>query len=154
MLPVADILTQGHLTEHTTASVWAMFCDGGFFPFLQKRGLVIIPDGTPNGDVNHEPVVGAITVVSQEAAQVLESAGEGPLGKTLAAALSAWIYCPLRLPAYSYPILEHKNNTRSIWGLSKFLTGRNLGTESLGILELGKPAFGSLYGLCMETLLV
>ncbi|XP_045859794.1 leucine-rich repeat flightless-interacting protein 2 isoform X9 [Meles meles] len=45
----------------------------------EKRGLVIIPDGTPNGDVNHEPVVGAITVVSQEAAQVLESAGEGPL---------------------------------------------------------------------------
>ncbi|ELV14289.1 Leucine-rich repeat flightless-interacting protein 2 [Tupaia chinensis] len=45
----------------------------------EKHGLVIIPDGTPNGDVNHEPVVGAITVVSQEAAQVLESAGEGPL---------------------------------------------------------------------------
>ncbi|XP_037382231.1 leucine-rich repeat flightless-interacting protein 2 isoform X9 [Talpa occidentalis] len=46
---------------------------------IEKHGLVIIPDGTPNGDVNHEPVVGAITVVSQEAAQVLESAGEGPL---------------------------------------------------------------------------
>ncbi|KAJ6661994.1 hypothetical protein lerEdw1_012841 [Lerista edwardsae] len=45
----------------------------------EKHGLVIIPDGTPNGDVNHEPVVGAITIVSQEAAQVLESAGEGPL---------------------------------------------------------------------------
>ncbi|XP_066047385.1 leucine-rich repeat flightless-interacting protein 2 isoform X1 [Chamaea fasciata] len=45
----------------------------------QKHGLVIIPDGTPNGDVNHESVVGTITVVSQEAAQVLESAGEGPL---------------------------------------------------------------------------
>ncbi|XP_076985956.1 leucine-rich repeat flightless-interacting protein 2 isoform X12 [Tamandua tetradactyla] len=45
----------------------------------QKHGLVIIPDGTPNGDVSQEPVVGAITVVSQEAAQVLESAGEGPL---------------------------------------------------------------------------
>ncbi|XP_047387055.1 leucine-rich repeat flightless-interacting protein 2 isoform X5 [Sciurus carolinensis] len=45
----------------------------------EKHGLVIIPDGTPNGDVNHEPVVGAITVVSQKAAQVLESAGEGPL---------------------------------------------------------------------------
>ncbi|XP_053321921.1 leucine-rich repeat flightless-interacting protein 2 isoform X2 [Spea bombifrons] len=47
----------------------------------KKHGLVIIPDGngTPNGDINHEPVVGAITVVSQEAAQVLESAGEGPL---------------------------------------------------------------------------
>ncbi|XP_051466662.1 leucine-rich repeat flightless-interacting protein 2 isoform X8 [Apus apus] len=46
---------------------------------IGKHGLVIIPDGTPNGDVNHESVVGAITVVSQEAAQVLESAGEGPL---------------------------------------------------------------------------
>ncbi|XP_074006701.1 leucine-rich repeat flightless-interacting protein 2 isoform X2 [Numenius arquata] len=45
----------------------------------EKHGLVIIPDGTPNGDVNHESVVGAVTVVSQEAAQVLESAGEGPL---------------------------------------------------------------------------
>ncbi|XP_030407152.1 leucine-rich repeat flightless-interacting protein 2 isoform X8 [Gopherus evgoodei] len=45
----------------------------------QKHGLVIIPDGTPNGNVNHEPVVGTIAVVSQEAAQVLESAGEGPL---------------------------------------------------------------------------
>uniref|UniRef100_I3N0D3 Leucine-rich repeat flightless-interacting protein 2 n=1 Tax=Ictidomys tridecemlineatus TaxID=43179 RepID=I3N0D3_ICTTR len=46
---------------------------------IEKHGLVIIPDDTPNGDVNHEPVVGAITVVSQKAAQVLESAGEGPL---------------------------------------------------------------------------
>lgn len=46
---------------------------------IEKHGLVIIPEGTPNGDVNHEPVVGAITAVSQEAAQVLESAGEGPL---------------------------------------------------------------------------
>uniref|UniRef100_A0A8C5W6W3 Leucine-rich repeat flightless-interacting protein 2 n=1 Tax=Leptobrachium leishanense TaxID=445787 RepID=A0A8C5W6W3_9ANUR len=46
---------------------------------IEKHGLVIIPDGTPNGDINHEPMVGAITVVSQEAAQVLESAGEGPL---------------------------------------------------------------------------
>ncbi|XP_036049264.1 leucine-rich repeat flightless-interacting protein 2 isoform X7 [Onychomys torridus] len=48
---------------------------------IEKHGLVIIPDSTPNGDVSHgEPVVvGAITAVSQEAAQVLESAGEGPL---------------------------------------------------------------------------
>ncbi|KAM8858479.1 leucine-rich repeat flightless-interacting protein 2 isoform 4-T4 [Spinachia spinachia] len=45
----------------------------------EKHGLVIIPDGTPNGDVNHQPVSSGITVVSQEAAQVLESAGEGPL---------------------------------------------------------------------------
>ncbi|TKS85346.1 Leucine-rich repeat flightless-interacting protein 2 [Collichthys lucidus] len=46
---------------------------------IEKHGLVIIPDGTPNGDVNHEPQPSGITVVSQEAAQVLESAGEGPL---------------------------------------------------------------------------
>uniref|UniRef100_A0A3P8WRN1 Leucine-rich repeat flightless-interacting protein 2 n=1 Tax=Cynoglossus semilaevis TaxID=244447 RepID=A0A3P8WRN1_CYNSE len=45
----------------------------------EKHGLVIIPDGTPNGDVNHESVSSGITVVSQEAAQVLESAGDGPL---------------------------------------------------------------------------
>ncbi|XP_029337506.1 leucine-rich repeat flightless-interacting protein 2 isoform X3 [Mus caroli] len=45
----------------------------------EKHGLVIIPDSTPNGDVHHEPVVGAIIAVPQEAAQVLESAGEGPL---------------------------------------------------------------------------
>ncbi|XP_039192817.1 leucine-rich repeat flightless-interacting protein 2 isoform X17 [Crotalus tigris] len=45
----------------------------------EKHGLVIIPEVTPNGDINHKPVIGAITVVSQEAAQVLESAGEGPL---------------------------------------------------------------------------
>ncbi|XP_076598506.1 leucine-rich repeat flightless-interacting protein 2-like isoform X4 [Chaetodon auriga] len=45
----------------------------------EKHGLVIIPDGTPNGDVSHESQSSGITVVSQEAAQVLESAGEGPL---------------------------------------------------------------------------
>ncbi|XP_041104198.1 leucine-rich repeat flightless-interacting protein 2-like isoform X9 [Polyodon spathula] len=47
---------------------------------IEKHGLVIIPEGMPNGDLNHQPVVGSITVVTQEAAQVLESAGEGPLG--------------------------------------------------------------------------
>ncbi|KAM4730273.1 leucine-rich repeat flightless-interacting protein 2 isoform 1-T2 [Anableps anableps] len=46
---------------------------------IEKHGLVIIPDGTPNGDVNHEPLPSGITLVTQEAAQVLESAGEGPL---------------------------------------------------------------------------
>ncbi|XP_035767132.1 leucine-rich repeat flightless-interacting protein 2 isoform X7 [Neolamprologus brichardi] len=46
---------------------------------IEKHGLVIIPDGTPNGDVNHESPSSGITLVSQEAAQVLESAGEGPL---------------------------------------------------------------------------
>ncbi|XP_031808418.1 leucine-rich repeat flightless-interacting protein 2 isoform X8 [Sarcophilus harrisii] len=46
---------------------------------IGKHGLVIIPDGAPNGELGPEPGAGAITVVSQEAAQVLESAGEGPL---------------------------------------------------------------------------
>ncbi|XP_008428304.1 leucine-rich repeat flightless-interacting protein 2 isoform X7 [Poecilia reticulata] len=46
---------------------------------IEKHGLVIIPDGTPNGDVNHEPLPSGIALVTQEAAQVLESAGDGPL---------------------------------------------------------------------------
>ncbi|XP_038137337.1 leucine-rich repeat flightless-interacting protein 2 isoform X6 [Cyprinodon tularosa] len=46
---------------------------------IEKHGLVIISEGTPNGDVNHEPPSSGITLVTQEAAQVLESAGEGPL---------------------------------------------------------------------------
>ncbi|XP_070582441.1 leucine-rich repeat flightless-interacting protein 2 isoform X3 [Erythrolamprus reginae] len=41
----------------------------------EKHGLAIIP----NCDINHEQAIGAVTVLSQEAAQVLESAGEGPL---------------------------------------------------------------------------
>ncbi|XP_076831122.1 leucine-rich repeat flightless-interacting protein 2 isoform X9 [Brachyhypopomus gauderio] len=45
----------------------------------EKHGLVIIPEGTPNGDVDHEPATSAITLVTQEAAQVLVSAGDGPL---------------------------------------------------------------------------
>ncbi|KAG9335610.1 hypothetical protein JZ751_004375 [Albula glossodonta] len=45
----------------------------------ETHGLVIIPEGVPNGDVSPEAVAGGITVVTQEAAQVLESAGEGPL---------------------------------------------------------------------------
>ncbi|XP_070582439.1 leucine-rich repeat flightless-interacting protein 2 isoform X1 [Erythrolamprus reginae] len=42
---------------------------------IGKHGLAIIP----NCDINHEQAIGAVTVLSQEAAQVLESAGEGPL---------------------------------------------------------------------------
>ncbi|XP_070582440.1 leucine-rich repeat flightless-interacting protein 2 isoform X2 [Erythrolamprus reginae] len=42
---------------------------------IEKHGLAIIP----NCDINHEQAIGAVTVLSQEAAQVLESAGEGPL---------------------------------------------------------------------------
>uniref|UniRef100_A0A8C2HZK2 Leucine-rich repeat flightless-interacting protein 2 n=1 Tax=Cyprinus carpio TaxID=7962 RepID=A0A8C2HZK2_CYPCA len=47
---------------------------------IEKHGLVIIPEDTPNGDVSHESPTSGITVVTQEAAQVLESAGDGPLG--------------------------------------------------------------------------
>lgn len=47
----------------------------------QKHGLVIIPEDTPNGDVSHESPTSGITVVKQEVAQVLESAGDGPLGE-------------------------------------------------------------------------
>uniref|UniRef100_A0A671LBM5 Leucine-rich repeat flightless-interacting protein 2 n=1 Tax=Sinocyclocheilus anshuiensis TaxID=1608454 RepID=A0A671LBM5_9TELE len=45
----------------------------------EKHGLVIIPEDTPNGDASHESPTSGITVVTQEAAQVLESAGDGPL---------------------------------------------------------------------------
>uniref|UniRef100_A0A672R1K9 Leucine-rich repeat flightless-interacting protein 2 n=1 Tax=Sinocyclocheilus grahami TaxID=75366 RepID=A0A672R1K9_SINGR len=45
----------------------------------EKHGLVIIPEDMPNGDVSHESPTSGITVVTQEAAQVLESAGDGPL---------------------------------------------------------------------------
>ncbi|XP_053535525.1 leucine-rich repeat flightless-interacting protein 2 isoform X15 [Ictalurus punctatus] len=46
---------------------------------VEKHGLVIIPEGMPNGDVSHESPTSVITLVTQEAAQVLESAGDGPL---------------------------------------------------------------------------
>uniref|UniRef100_A0A8C1CJ13 Leucine-rich repeat flightless-interacting protein 2 n=1 Tax=Cyprinus carpio carpio TaxID=630221 RepID=A0A8C1CJ13_CYPCA len=46
---------------------------------IEKHGLVIIPEDMPNGDVSHESPTSGITVVTQEAAQVLESAGDGPL---------------------------------------------------------------------------
>ncbi|XP_053535520.1 leucine-rich repeat flightless-interacting protein 2 isoform X10 [Ictalurus punctatus] len=46
---------------------------------IEKHGLVIIPEGMPNGDVSHESPTSVITLVTQEAAQVLESAGDGPL---------------------------------------------------------------------------
>ncbi|XP_071248790.1 leucine-rich repeat flightless-interacting protein 2-like isoform X5 [Salvelinus alpinus] len=45
----------------------------------EKHGLAIIPEGMPNGDINHNDPATGITVVTQEAAQVLESAGEWSL---------------------------------------------------------------------------
>uniref|UniRef100_A0A8C1J5U7 Leucine-rich repeat flightless-interacting protein 2 n=1 Tax=Cyprinus carpio TaxID=7962 RepID=A0A8C1J5U7_CYPCA len=47
---------------------------------IEKHRLVIIPEDMPNGDISHESPTSGITVVTQEAAQVLESAGDGPLG--------------------------------------------------------------------------
>uniref|UniRef100_A0A9J7Y0I9 Leucine-rich repeat flightless-interacting protein 2 n=1 Tax=Cyprinus carpio carpio TaxID=630221 RepID=A0A9J7Y0I9_CYPCA len=46
---------------------------------IEKHRLVIIPEDMPNGDISHESPTSGITVVTQEAAQVLESAGDGPL---------------------------------------------------------------------------
>ncbi|KAM9558469.1 leucine-rich repeat flightless-interacting protein 2-like isoform 5-T5 [Salvelinus alpinus] len=46
---------------------------------IEKHGLAIIPEGMPNGDINHNDPATGITVVTQEAAQVLESAGEWSL---------------------------------------------------------------------------
>ncbi|XP_023681464.1 leucine-rich repeat flightless-interacting protein 2 isoform X8 [Paramormyrops kingsleyae] len=46
---------------------------------IEKHGLVVIPESTPNGDVSHEPEGGVVAVVTQETAQALEAAGEGPL---------------------------------------------------------------------------
>ncbi|XP_024152646.1 leucine-rich repeat flightless-interacting protein 2 isoform X8 [Oryzias melastigma] len=45
----------------------------------EKHGLVVVPGSIPNGEVEEEPLSSGITLVSQEAAQVLESAGDGPL---------------------------------------------------------------------------
>ncbi|XP_060728004.1 leucine-rich repeat flightless-interacting protein 2 isoform X15 [Tachysurus vachellii] len=50
---------------------------------IEKHGLVIIPDGTANGDDSRESPSSVISLVSQEAAQVLESAGDGPLDTRL-----------------------------------------------------------------------
>uniref|UniRef100_A0A8C7U4M4 Leucine-rich repeat flightless-interacting protein 2 n=1 Tax=Oncorhynchus mykiss TaxID=8022 RepID=A0A8C7U4M4_ONCMY len=46
---------------------------------IKKHGLAIIPEGMPNGDINHNDPAAGITVVTREAGQVLESAGEGSL---------------------------------------------------------------------------
>ncbi|XP_058241310.1 leucine-rich repeat flightless-interacting protein 2 isoform X22 [Hemibagrus wyckioides] len=50
---------------------------------IEKHGLVIIPEGTANGDDSRESPTSVISLVSQEAAQVLDSAGDGPLDTRL-----------------------------------------------------------------------
>ncbi|XP_027005967.1 leucine-rich repeat flightless-interacting protein 2 isoform X19 [Tachysurus fulvidraco] len=50
---------------------------------IEKHGLVIIPEGTANGDDSRESHTSVISLVSQESAQVLESAGDGPLDTRL-----------------------------------------------------------------------
>ncbi|XP_074844277.1 leucine-rich repeat flightless-interacting protein 2 isoform X5 [Carettochelys insculpta] len=91
---------------------------------IGKHGLVIISDGTPNGDINHEPVVGTIAVVSQEAAQVLESAGEGPLDVRLRKLagekeelLSQIRKLKLQLEEERQKISKNDGTTRDITGL-------------------------------------
>ncbi|XP_074844284.1 leucine-rich repeat flightless-interacting protein 2 isoform X12 [Carettochelys insculpta] len=91
---------------------------------IEKHGLVIISDGTPNGDINHEPVVGTIAVVSQEAAQVLESAGEGPLDVRLRKLagekeelLSQIRKLKLQLEEERQKISKNDGTTRDITGL-------------------------------------
>ncbi|XP_074844280.1 leucine-rich repeat flightless-interacting protein 2 isoform X8 [Carettochelys insculpta] len=91
---------------------------------LIEHGLVIISDGTPNGDINHEPVVGTIAVVSQEAAQVLESAGEGPLDVRLRKLagekeelLSQIRKLKLQLEEERQKISKNDGTTRDITGL-------------------------------------
>ncbi|CAM9552663.1 unnamed protein product [Lampetra fluviatilis] len=50
---------------------------------LKKHGLVMVPEGEVNGEVgpDGEPLAGggAVTLVSRQAAQLLEGAGDGPL---------------------------------------------------------------------------
>lgn len=70
-------------------------------------------------------MVGAITAVSQEAAQVLESAGEGPLGETLLV-ISFWIDVGL--------LAWGRDGGQYTGYLNK-----NPATLSFDILDLGKP---------------
>ncbi|XP_078465089.1 leucine-rich repeat flightless-interacting protein 2 isoform X10 [Lampetra planeri] len=50
---------------------------------IEKHGLVMVPEGEVNGEVgpDGEPLAGggAVTLVSRQAAQLLEGAGDGPL---------------------------------------------------------------------------
>nr|XP_056713617.1 leucine-rich repeat flightless-interacting protein 2 isoform X5 [Euleptes europaea] len=105
---------------------------------IEKNGLVIIPDGTPNGDVSHEPVVGAITVVSQEAAQVLESAGEGPLDVRLRKLAGEKEELLSQIKKLKLQLEEARQSSRND-GTNTDLTGLENGSD-LQLIEMQRDA--------------
>ncbi|XP_033021186.1 leucine-rich repeat flightless-interacting protein 2 isoform X14 [Lacerta agilis] len=105
----------------------------------EKHGLVIIPDGTPNGDVNHEPVVGSITVVSQEAAQVLESAGEGPLDVRLRKLAGEKEELLSQIKKMKLQLEEERQKSSGNNGTNTNLTGLENGSD-LQFIEMQRDA--------------
>ncbi|XP_053115839.1 leucine-rich repeat flightless-interacting protein 2 isoform X12 [Hemicordylus capensis] len=105
----------------------------------EKHGLVIIPDGTPNGDINHEPVVGAITVVSQEAAQVLESAGEGPLDVRLRKLAGEKDELLSQIKKLKLQLEEERQKSSRNDGTSTDLTGLENGSD-LQLIEMQRDS--------------
>ncbi|XP_009076501.1 PREDICTED: leucine-rich repeat flightless-interacting protein 2, partial [Acanthisitta chloris] len=105
----------------------------------EKHGLVIIPDGTPNGDVNHEPVVGAITVVSKEAAQVLESAGEGPLDIRLQKLAGEKEELLSQVRKLKMQLEEERQKYSKSGGLNPDITGLENGSD-LQLIEMQRDA--------------
>ncbi|XP_060136582.1 leucine-rich repeat flightless-interacting protein 2 isoform X13 [Zootoca vivipara] len=105
----------------------------------EKHGLVIIPDGTPNGDVNHEPVVGSITVVSQEAAQVLESAGEGPLDVRLRKLAEEKEELLSQIKKMKLQLEEERQKSSGNYGTNTNLTGLENGSD-LQFIEMQRDA--------------
>ncbi|XP_061442784.1 leucine-rich repeat flightless-interacting protein 2 isoform X12 [Rhineura floridana] len=105
----------------------------------EKHGLVIIPDGTPNGDVNHEPVVGAITVVSQEAAQVLESAGDGPLDVRLRKLAGEKEELLSQIKKLKLQLEEERQKSSRNDGINTDLTGLENGSD-LQLIEMQRDA--------------
>ncbi|XP_053266345.1 leucine-rich repeat flightless-interacting protein 2 isoform X22 [Podarcis raffonei] len=106
---------------------------------LIEHGLVIIPDGTPNGDVNHEPVVGSITVVSQEAAQVLESAGEGPLDVRLRKLAGEKEELLSQIKKMKLQLEEERQKSSGNDGTNTNLTGLENGSD-LQFIEMQRDA--------------
>ncbi|XP_060136581.1 leucine-rich repeat flightless-interacting protein 2 isoform X9 [Zootoca vivipara] len=106
---------------------------------IEKHGLVIIPDGTPNGDVNHEPVVGSITVVSQEAAQVLESAGEGPLDVRLRKLAEEKEELLSQIKKMKLQLEEERQKSSGNYGTNTNLTGLENGSD-LQFIEMQRDA--------------
>ncbi|XP_008111012.1 leucine-rich repeat flightless-interacting protein 2 isoform X8 [Anolis carolinensis] len=106
---------------------------------IGKHGLVIIPDGTPNGDVNHEPLVGSITVVSQEAAQVLESAGEGPLDIRLRKLAGEKEELLSQIKKLKFQLEEEQQKASRNDGTSTDLTGLENGSD-LQLIEMQRDA--------------